>query len=203
VNDANGNTLSDAQGRGFTWDLENRLTQAMVPQSGGSSTLVTFKYDPFGRRIQKSGPNGTTNYLYDGANVIEEVDANGNPPPSARPTTSMTGKIPSRNSTTSGSCWQGSLRGQPPHNPESKQPHNNPTARSSLRPEALSNNPNHTAQPVDTSFLAALITQRSVVQIHPPQPLTDSQPHTTPHEAGRLRTSLSPSERSRLPFLLP
>jgi RHS repeat-associated protein len=41
-----------------------------------------FKYDPLGRRIQKSGPLGTTNYLYDGtglgANVIEEVDSNGN-----------------------------------------------------------------------------------------------------------------------------
>src|SRR5713101_23060 len=52
-------------------------------------------------------------------------------------------------------------------------PHNNPTTRSSLRPDVLSNNPNHTAQPVDTSLRAALITQRSVVQIHPPQPLTD------------------------------
>jgi len=43
---------------------------------------TTFKYDPFGRRIQKSGPMGTTNYLYDGvntkANVIEELDNAGN-----------------------------------------------------------------------------------------------------------------------------
>src|SRR5208337_2357623 len=45
---------------------------------------TTFKYDPFGRRIQKSGPLGTTNYLYEGrdfgfsgANVIEEVDNGG------------------------------------------------------------------------------------------------------------------------------
>jgi len=29
--DANGNTLSDAQGRSFTWDFENRLVQALVP----------------------------------------------------------------------------------------------------------------------------------------------------------------------------
>jgi hypothetical protein len=28
--DANGNTLSDAQGRSFTWDFENRLVQAVV-----------------------------------------------------------------------------------------------------------------------------------------------------------------------------
>jgi hypothetical protein len=43
---------------------------------------VTFKYDPFGRRIQKSSWLGTTNYLYDGkavsANIIEEVDSSGN-----------------------------------------------------------------------------------------------------------------------------
>jgi RHS repeat-associated protein len=74
--DANGNTLSDAQGRSFTWDFENRLTQAVVPGTNGGTT--TFRYDPFGRRIQKSGPLGTTNYLYDGANPAEEVDGSGN-----------------------------------------------------------------------------------------------------------------------------
>jgi len=73
--DANGNTLSDAQGRSFTWDFENRLTQAVVPGTNGGTT--TFKYDPFGRRIQKSGPLGTTNYLYDGPNSVEEVDSGG------------------------------------------------------------------------------------------------------------------------------
>jgi|SRR5215469_2319003 len=29
--DANGNTLTDAQGRSFTWNFENRRTQAVVP----------------------------------------------------------------------------------------------------------------------------------------------------------------------------
>jgi RHS repeat-associated protein len=72
--DANGDTLSDAQGRSFTWDFENRLTQAVNPGVG----TTTFKYDPFGRRIQKSGPLGTTNYLYDGARLMEEVDGSGN-----------------------------------------------------------------------------------------------------------------------------
>src|ERR1700688_4917995 len=74
--DANGNTLSDAQGRSFTWDFENRLVQAVVPGTNGGTT--TFKYDPFGRRIQKSGPLGTTNYLYDGPNLVAEVDNSGN-----------------------------------------------------------------------------------------------------------------------------
>jgi RHS repeat-associated protein len=75
TNDANGNTLTDASGRSFTWDFENRLIQAIVPGTNGGTT--TFKCDPFGRRIQKSGPLGTTNYLYDGMNAIEEVDGAG------------------------------------------------------------------------------------------------------------------------------
>jgi len=72
--DANGNTLSDPSGKSYTWDFENRLTQAVVPGTG----TTTFKYDPFGRRIQKSGPLGTTNYLYDGDDSIEELDQTGN-----------------------------------------------------------------------------------------------------------------------------
>jgi RHS repeat-associated protein len=77
--DANDNTLSKSDSTGttqYSWDFENRLTQAIVPSVG----TTTFRYDPFGRRIQKSGPLGTTNYLYDGDddNVIEEVDASGN-----------------------------------------------------------------------------------------------------------------------------
>jgi RHS repeat-associated protein len=37
----------------------------------------TFKYDPFGRRVQKSGPSGAVNYLYDAASLIEEIDNSG------------------------------------------------------------------------------------------------------------------------------
>src|SRR5438105_6967148 len=44
----------------------------------GSGGTVSFKYDPFGRRIQKSGPGGMVNYLYDGANLLEEIDNSGN-----------------------------------------------------------------------------------------------------------------------------
>jgi RHS repeat-associated protein len=74
VYDANGNTLSDASGKTYTWDFENRLVSAVVPGSG----TVTFKYDPFGRRIQKSSWLGATNYLYDGKVLLEEVDNSGN-----------------------------------------------------------------------------------------------------------------------------
>jgi RHS repeat-associated protein len=72
--DANGNTLSDPSGKQYTWDFENRLTQVVNPGVG----TTTFRYDPFGRRIQKSGPRGTTNYLYDSTNLLQEIDNGGN-----------------------------------------------------------------------------------------------------------------------------
>jgi RHS repeat-associated protein len=43
---------------------------------------VNFKYDSFGRRVQKAFTQGstttTTNYLYDGNDVLEEIDNSGN-----------------------------------------------------------------------------------------------------------------------------
>ena len=71
--DANGNTLSDASGKSYTWDFENRLTQVVVPGTG----TVAFKYDPFGRRIYKSSPSFTGIFTYDGANLIETVNSSG------------------------------------------------------------------------------------------------------------------------------
>ena len=50
--DANGNTLADASGRQYTWDFENRLTQAVNPGVG----TTTFRYDPFGRVAHSSPP---------------------------------------------------------------------------------------------------------------------------------------------------
>ena len=76
--DNNGNRKTDPSGAQYSWDYENRLTQEILPGTGGT---VTFKYDPFGRRAQKAfthnGVTTTTNYLYDGANVLESVDQNG------------------------------------------------------------------------------------------------------------------------------
>lgn len=72
--DSHGNTTTKSDGTMYSWDFESRLTQVVVPGTG----RVTFKYDPFGRRIQKIAPSGTTNYLYDGKNAIEEVDNAGN-----------------------------------------------------------------------------------------------------------------------------
>jgi RHS repeat-associated protein len=71
--DNNGNTLTKIDGTEtttYTWDFENRLTS--VHPAG--QTTVTFKYDPFGRRIQQGG----SVYVYDGANLIQEADGAGN-----------------------------------------------------------------------------------------------------------------------------
>src|SRR5579863_3264412 len=71
--DANGNTLGDGS-KTYSWDVENRLSSVTIPGTG----TTTFRYDPFGRRIQKSGPLGITNFLYDGISMVEEVDSAGN-----------------------------------------------------------------------------------------------------------------------------
>src|SRR5204863_4706611 len=45
--DNNGNTKTKVDATGtttYTWDFENRLTQVVLPGTGGT---VTFKYDPF------------------------------------------------------------------------------------------------------------------------------------------------------------
>jgi len=76
--DNNGNRKSDPSGAQYTWDYENRLTQEVLAGTGGTAT---FKYDPFGRRAQKvftkNGVTTTTNYFYDGANILETEDQNG------------------------------------------------------------------------------------------------------------------------------
>ena len=71
--DANGNTLTDAGGKSYSWDFENRLTQVVNPGVG----TTTFKYDPFGRRIYKQSPSFTSVFVYDGDNLLETLNASG------------------------------------------------------------------------------------------------------------------------------
>jgi YD repeat-containing protein len=75
--DNNGNVTSETVGSSTTsynWDFENRLESVALPGTGGT---VTFKYDPFGRRIYKSSSSGTTIYAYDGDNRIEDLNTSG------------------------------------------------------------------------------------------------------------------------------
>lgn len=58
----------------YAWDFENRMTSVTLPGSGGT---VSFKYDPFGRRIYKSSSAGTSIYAYDHDNLIEETNSGG------------------------------------------------------------------------------------------------------------------------------
>ena len=76
--DANGNLTSKTDASGswtYTRDYENRLKQ--TSRSGG--VTVTYSYDAFGRRIQRtSTTGGTTKFVYDGADVLRDLDGNGN-----------------------------------------------------------------------------------------------------------------------------
>ena len=78
IYDANGNMTSktDSTGTtGYAWDFENRLTSVTLSGTGGA---VSFKYDPFGRRVYKSSPSATTVFTYNGDNITETTDAVGN-----------------------------------------------------------------------------------------------------------------------------
>lgn len=71
IHDANGNLVSDAPGRLFTYDFANR----MVSFSGDGDS-ASYQYDVFGRRIAKTLNGVTTKYFYsDIVRVCEEQDA--------------------------------------------------------------------------------------------------------------------------------
>src|SRR5262249_48303792 len=68
-------TKSNSSGTSqYAWDFENRLTSVTLPNGGG---VVTFKYDPLSRRIQKASSSSVTNYLYDNINSVQEIDGSG------------------------------------------------------------------------------------------------------------------------------
>ncbi len=64
--DANGNVINDGT-HAYTWDGRNHL---VAVDNGGSAS---FSYDPFGRRISKTVYGLNTGYLYNGANVVQEL----------------------------------------------------------------------------------------------------------------------------------
>jgi YD repeat-containing protein len=76
--DANGNLLSDGAST-FVYDVENRLVSA----SGGRTASLV--YDPLGRLFQVGGAAGTTQFLYDGDELIAEYDPLRRPASPLRP----------------------------------------------------------------------------------------------------------------------
>lgn len=77
--DKNGNLIQKTTSTGITtyvWDYENRLIGVTTPV-----IKAEYAYDPLGRRIQKKvtevGTTTTSNYFYDGQNIILEYDGSG------------------------------------------------------------------------------------------------------------------------------
>lgn len=88
--DVDGNLLTDGRWT-YTWDGENRLIQMQGLSSGPSGSLrkLVFEYDALGRRIAKqvyiwngtaypSAPNTILRFVYDGWNLLGELDGNNN-----------------------------------------------------------------------------------------------------------------------------
>jgi RHS repeat-associated protein len=67
--DANGNLTFDGTNT-YTWDARNRLVQ----MSNGS-LLASFVYDALGRRVSKTMNGATTRYLYDGNDIVAEIQS--------------------------------------------------------------------------------------------------------------------------------
>jgi RHS repeat-associated protein len=66
--DLNGN-MTDWGSTDYTWDEFNRLTAV-----NGTSLDSSYKYDAGGRRIEKTINGTTTKYLYDGADIVLEMN---------------------------------------------------------------------------------------------------------------------------------
>jgi RHS repeat-associated protein len=80
--DEDGNLTSDGVWD-YAWDAENRLVRmsatAVAVSAGRPALTLSFQYDHVGRRVRKEVRNGATllserRYLYDGWNVIAEMD---------------------------------------------------------------------------------------------------------------------------------
>ena len=72
--DSNGNTISKIDGTGitsYTYDYDNRLIRIEFP----NGNYAEYKYDIFGRRIEKNVDGLRTKYLYDGNHLLAEYNS--------------------------------------------------------------------------------------------------------------------------------
>ncbi len=78
IYDNNGNMISVTNSCGtttYTWDVRNRLTGITGFNTDCSSLSASFKYDALGRRIEKTINGTTTKYLYDGFDIVQELNS--------------------------------------------------------------------------------------------------------------------------------
>ncbi|MEW6108478.1 MAG: hypothetical protein AB1632_04810 [Nitrospirota bacterium] len=61
----------------YSWDARNRLVGINGFNTDCGSLTASFKYDALGRRIEKTINGITTQYLYDGPDIIQEKNASG------------------------------------------------------------------------------------------------------------------------------
>ncbi|MBI4691734.1 MAG: hypothetical protein HY754_15955, partial [Nitrospirae bacterium] len=75
--DNNGNLLTLTRSCGitnYTWNARNQLTAINGYDDKCQSMTASFKYDALGRRIEKTINGKTINYLYDGLDIIQEIE---------------------------------------------------------------------------------------------------------------------------------
>jgi len=75
--DPKGNMIRRTDGSGVTdygYDWESRLAEVHLPDGGA----VSYKYDVYGRRIEKNVGGATVSYVWDGQHVLAEYDSDGN-----------------------------------------------------------------------------------------------------------------------------
>jgi len=75
--DENGNLTSITNSCGtttYTWDARNRLVAIEGFDEDCNPLSASFKYDALGRRIEKTINGRTIQYLYDGLDIIQEIE---------------------------------------------------------------------------------------------------------------------------------
>ncbi|MBI5043378.1 MAG: hypothetical protein HZC10_06035 [Nitrospirae bacterium] len=75
--DENGNLTSITNSCGtttYTWDVRNRLSNINGFNTDCSALSASFKYDALGRRTEKAINGVTTQYLYDGLDMVQEIE---------------------------------------------------------------------------------------------------------------------------------
>jgi len=75
--DENGNLTSITNSCGtttYTWDARNRLVAIEGFDEDCNPLSASFKYDAIGRRIEKTINGRTIEYLYDGLDIVQEIE---------------------------------------------------------------------------------------------------------------------------------